>query len=53
MSRLSLKLVSVAVLALLSISIAFACTRVIYVGEKNLVITGRSMNWSEDMRSNL
>ncbi len=30
-----------------------ACTRVLYVGEGNLVITGRTMDWSEDMHSNL
>lgn len=30
-----------------------ACTRALYVGDDNLVITGRSMDWSEDMRSNL
>lgn len=32
---------------------AIACTRVLYVGTDNQVITGRSMDWSEDMRSNL
>ncbi len=30
-----------------------ACTRALYVGEGNLVITGRSMDWAEDMRTNL
>ncbi len=30
-----------------------ACTRVVYVGEGGLVITGRSMDWAEDMYSNL
>src|SRR5262249_22756146 len=29
------------------------CTRVLYVGEGGLVITGRSMDWGEDMYSNL
>jgi choloylglycine hydrolase len=33
--------------------IAQACTRVLYTGDGNLVLTGRSMDWSEDMRSNL
>ncbi len=32
---------------------AQACTRALYVGDSGLVITGRSMDWSEDMRSNL
>ena len=30
-----------------------ACTRALYVGTDNMVITGRTMDWSEDMRSNL
>jgi penicillin V acylase-like amidase (Ntn superfamily) len=29
------------------------CTRALYVGENNLVITGRSMDWGEDMQSDL
>jgi len=29
------------------------CTRVVYLGEQNTVITGRGMDWSEDMRTNL
>ncbi len=40
-------------LASTSISIAQACTRVVYLGEKNTVITGRTMDWAEDMRTNL
>ena len=30
-----------------------ACTRALYVGDGNLVITGRSMDWAEDMHTNL
>ncbi len=29
------------------------CTRVTYLGENNLVITGRTMDWGEDMKSDL
>jgi choloylglycine hydrolase len=29
------------------------CTRTLYVGSENLVITGRNMDWKEDMFSNL
>lgn len=29
------------------------CTRVLYLGESNTVITGRSMDWVEDMHTNL
>ena len=32
---------------------AEACTRALFVGSDNVVITGRSMDWSEDMRSDL
>ncbi len=32
---------------------AAACTRALYVGADGTVITGRSMDWAEDMRSNL
>ncbi len=32
---------------------AQACTRVLYTGEDKTVLTGRSMDWSEDMGTNL
>jgi penicillin V acylase-like amidase (Ntn superfamily) len=32
---------------------ADACTRSLYVGDDNTVITGRNMDWKEDMASNL
>lgn len=32
---------------------ALPCTRTLYVGADNTVITGRNMDWSEDMGSNL
>jgi penicillin V acylase-like amidase (Ntn superfamily) len=32
---------------------AQACTRAVYLGADGLVITGRNMDWVEDMRSNL
>lgn len=30
-----------------------ACTRALYTGTENTVITGRSMDWAEDMHSNI
>ncbi len=30
-----------------------ACTRVVYLGSDNVVITGRTLDWAEDMRSNI
>ncbi len=32
---------------------AHACTRILYVGEQNMVATGRNMDWKEDMKSDL
>lgn len=40
-------------LAFTSLSTAQACTRVVYLGQNNTVITGRSMDWAEDMHTNL
>ena len=45
--------VVVTVLLLLAPSGARACTRAVYIGKDGMVITGRSMDWSEDIRSNL
>ena len=30
-----------------------ACTRAVYLGPDNMVITGRTMDWKEDIMSNL
>ncbi|MDN0089346.1 linear amide C-N hydrolase [Yersinia nurmii] len=32
---------------------AMACTRAVYIGGNDLVVTGRSMDWKEDLQSNL
>ncbi len=32
---------------------ALACSRVVYLGEDSVVITGRSMDWAEDIKTNL
>jgi penicillin V acylase-like amidase (Ntn superfamily) len=32
---------------------ALACTRAVYLGQENLVITGRTMDWFNDMDTNL
>lgn len=53
----SLKLVGAATAALVATLGALnpieACTRAVYLGSDGVVITGRSMDWAEDMRSNL
>ena len=34
-------------------SITDACTRALYFGKEGMVVTGRSMDWSEEMQTNL
>ncbi len=38
---------------LLNMSVGLACTRAVYLGPDNTVITGRTMDWKTDMDSNL
>ena len=40
-------------MAALSTNTAQACSRVVYQGPKGTVITARSMDWNEDMKTNL
>jgi choloylglycine hydrolase len=44
---------SAAIVVMPAIDTAVACTRTLYVGANNTVITGRNMDWVEDMASNL
>ncbi|WP_018181634.1 linear amide C-N hydrolase [Kaistia granuli] len=53
LSRSLALMLSVAVLTPSMIPLADACTRTLYVGADNTVITGRNMDWKEDMASNL
>ncbi|MBN9017202.1 MAG: linear amide C-N hydrolase [Rhizobiales bacterium] len=56
MNRLHASLTAaVAAIALTSASLvpADACTRAVYLGSDDVVITGRSMDWAEDMHTNL
>jgi choloylglycine hydrolase len=48
-----LNLLTVSVLVFLQMPIMLACTRAVYLGPNNMVITGRSMDWKSDMDSNL
>jgi choloylglycine hydrolase len=40
-------------LCLLNMPLTYACTRALYMGSDNLVITGRSMDWMENMQSSI
>lgn len=53
MKRLLSGISALAVAAASLAAPALACTRTLYVGEGNLVLTGRNMDWREDMSSNL
>ncbi len=48
-----IRIVASFALGILAISPTNACTRAVYLGTDEVVITGRSMDWSEDMQSNL
>ena len=52
-SKLARLALSAALLAAAAADPAVACTRTLYVGDENTVITGRNMDWTEDMASNL
>jgi penicillin V acylase-like amidase (Ntn superfamily) len=52
-SKLAAYVVSAVILLPPAIDRAAACTRTLYVGSDNTVITGRNMDWEEDMASNL
>lgn len=45
--------ISTLAIALLSTQSALACTRVVYLGEGNSVISGRTMDWKKDVGTNL
>jgi len=51
-SRLN-KILLAALLASSSLAPALACTRTLFVGDDKTVITGRNMDWEEDMASDL
>lgn len=56
MSRMLDKLLSIVVLLAITVTSvipSFACTRVVYLGSDGLVLTGRTMDWSQDIQSNL
>lgn len=46
-------LVMVTLASAVSVEQADACTRAVYLGPDNMVVTGRTMDWKEDPQSNL
>lgn len=51
--RCPLSLVAAATFMAVNLAPADACTRALYVAKDGTVITGRSMDWGEDMMSNM
>lgn len=51
--RLTTTLLITSITGGIGLESAIACTRAVYVGPDNVVVTGRSMDWSENMNSNL
>lgn len=51
--RLIVTVFMLAVIALWSIQPVEACTRAVYIGPDQMVITGRTMDWKEDIKSNI
>lgn len=50
---MKLKFFFLLLFGLSAIQLNYACTRALFVGANNTVITGRSMDWEEDMHTNL
>ena len=42
-----------AAVSLMGIQPAGACTRAVYLGPDRMVVTGRTMDWKEDIMSNM
>lgn len=53
MNALRFALLSCALVGALAAPDAGACTRAVYFGKDGQVVTGRSMDWAEDMQTNL
>ncbi|MDE6397340.1 MAG: linear amide C-N hydrolase, partial [Muribaculaceae bacterium] len=51
--KLSLGLLAVALTAAFAPVDTDACTRVVYTGDDGTVITGRTLDWKEDIATNL
>lgn len=51
--KLTVSAILLAAISLLSIEPVEACTRAVYLGPNQMVITGRTMDWKEDIKSNI
>ncbi len=53
LSKRSLALLCCLVSALFTAATAYACTRAVYLGPDDRVLTGRSMDWRQEWEGNL
>jgi choloylglycine hydrolase len=44
---------AIAIAGIISADLAQACSRAVYLGPENQIVTGRTMDWLEDMRTDL
>lgn len=51
--NIQVKLIYSLLISNIFISSIYGCTRTVYLGSENVVITGRTMDWREDLQSNL
>lgn len=49
----SIALLTLAGMFYMSVQKADACTRAVYIGPDHMVVTGRTMDWKEDIMSNI
>ncbi len=53
MIKKSLMALALSAGSILAVADADACTRMVYKGLNQMVVTGRSMDWREDSQSNI
>jgi penicillin V acylase-like amidase (Ntn superfamily) len=53
LSRVFTSSLTATLIGLMHMPAVFACTRALYLGSGNLVVTGRTMDWFRDMSTNL
>ena len=49
----NIALIALAIMLSIRMPRVEACTRAVYIGPDNLIVTGRTMDWKEDIMSNL
>lgn len=53
MKKANIALMALAGMLAINFQSSEACTRAVYIGSDNLIVTGRTMDWKEDIMSNI